>query len=90
MNEQAARARPRKRLATHWADLPAILPAALLQACSMGLFAGLASGGLAGWLLFDAFWIGSLAVATPLSLLFLALLLRTALVDADAPGFDEP
>jgi hypothetical protein len=81
MNEQAGRSKPRKRLAAHWADLPAILPAALLQACSIGLVIGVASGGLIGWLMFDAFWVGTLAVATPLSLIFLVLLLRTGLVD---------
>lgn len=90
MNQQAARARPRKRRAAHWADLPAILPAALLQACTMGLIAGVVSGGPIGWLMFDAFWVGTLVVATPLSLVFFTLLLRTGLIDADAPPADEP
>ncbi|MDB5969539.1 MAG: hypothetical protein JWQ90_1989 [Hydrocarboniphaga sp.] len=89
MNDKLELVKPRNRLAPHWADLPAILPAAALQAGALGLVAGMASGGLVGWLLFDRFWIGTLAVAIPLSLIFLLLFLRTGLIDNDQ-GPDEP
>lgn len=85
MDEKVELIKSRNRLAPHWADLPVILPAATLQACTLGLVAGIASGGFVGWLLFDRFWIGTLSVAAPLSVIFLLLLLRTALVDQDEP-----
>jgi hypothetical protein len=90
MNEKAELTKPKHRLAPHWTDLPALLPATALQAGALGLVIGAASGGLVGWLLFDQFWIGTLLVGVPVMLISLTLFLRTGLIDEEDEAPDEP
>jgi hypothetical protein len=67
---------PEEEQKLNWRQLRPVLPVALVQSAALGFVAGMTTGGLVGWLLWDSFWWGSSFVAIPIALFVLAVLLR--------------